>query len=108
MRLQRRGVIYLLLILGFVGFVWVLSRNYNNFGTTADDASLAQLVQAGDQGTVKSAVLNASGDQVEWSDTHGKSFKTTIPAQYRFENDFVRNTHLNVKPQSSSNLLLGL
>src|SRR2546423_11176851 len=107
MRLQRRGIVYLLLIMAAVGALFVLSRGNNPFGgSNPTSKSFGDLVNAAEDGTIAWSTLKDSSE-IDWSDKSGRQYKTMINPEVMRIDDlaFVQKIKLNVLPLSSSSLL---
>ena len=109
MRLQRRGVAYLLVILLVVGVIYFFSKYSGGFGTQPQDKSFAQLVDASNNGQVASATAAGSGSEIKWSDTGGHQYKTNFNYQFiQLPVDLASKMHLTFENQSSGSLFLSI
>ncbi|MEA2645433.1 MAG: cell division protease FtsH [Chloroflexota bacterium] len=106
MKLQRRGVVYLVLLVVFVGLIYMVSKNYN-FGAQADPRTYSQLIEAARNDTIASAEVNGNGNEIDWKDKDGHAFKTTAPLDViKLDPDLAVKMHVEFKPQSGSSLFL--
>jgi len=71
MRLQRRGVVYLLLLVVFVGLIFTLSKSYSGFGSGPAEKSYADMIRAANNGEVVSSTASGSSNEIDWSDKSG-------------------------------------
>ena len=108
MRLQRRGLIYLLVLLAFVGGIYFVSKSYPGIGQQTQEKSFTDFLSAGQSDGIKSSTLQSSGSEIDWSDKDGHQFKTYVPDAWKPTSDDFLRYHLTQKPQSSSNLLVSL
>src|SRR6202171_5347061 len=108
MRLQRRGVVYLLLLVVFVGLIYMLSKSYAGFGNSPAEKSYADMIRAADNGEVASAV-GVSSTEIKWSDNQGHQFKTVFNADFtKLDTDLTQKLHLTFKSQSGSSIFLSI
>src|SRR3982074_3080184 len=108
MRLQRRGVVYLLLLLVFVGLIYMLSKSYAGFGNGPAEKSYADMVRAADNGEVASAV-GVSSTEIKWSDKSGHQYKTVVnPDLTKLDTDLQKKLNINYQSQSSSSIFLSI
>jgi cell division protease FtsH len=109
MKLQRRGVIYLLLLLVFVGLIYMVSKNYGGFGSQPEERSYSQMVEAANSGQIKSATAQGNGSEIDWSDPQGHQYKTVFNADFtRIDTDLAQKLHLTFKTQSGSSIFLSV
>ncbi|MFY9614359.1 MAG: ATP-dependent zinc metalloprotease FtsH [Candidatus Dormiibacterota bacterium] len=109
MKLQRRGIIYLLLLAVFVGLIWMVSKNYGGFGSQPEEKSYSQMVEAANQGHIKSAEASGNGSEIDWSDDQGHKYKTIFNADFtKLDTDLASKLHLTFKAQSGSSIFLSI
>ncbi|HEV3233338.1 MAG TPA: ATP-dependent zinc metalloprotease FtsH [Candidatus Dormibacteraeota bacterium] len=109
MKLQRRGIIYLLLLAVFVGLIWMVSKNYGGFGSQPEEKSYSQMVEAANQGHIKSAEASGNGSEIDWSDDQGHKYKTVFNADFtKLDTDLASKLHLTFKAQSGSSIFLSI
>ena len=109
MRLQRRGVAYLLVILLVVGVIYFFSKYSGGFGAQPQEKSFAQLVDASNNGQIASATASGSGSDIKWSDTSGHQYKTNFNYQFtQIPVDLAAKMHLTFENQSSGSLFLSI
>jgi len=108
MRLQRRGVVYLLLLVVFVGLIYMLSKSYAGFGNSPAEKSYADMIRAADNGEVASAV-GVSSTEIKWSDKSGHQYKTVVnPDLTKLDTDLQKKLNINYQSQSSSSIFLSI
>jgi cell division protease FtsH len=108
MRLQRRGVVYLLLLVVFVGLIYMLSKSYAGFGNGPAEKSYADMIRAADNGEVASAV-GVSSTEIKWSDKSGHQYKTVVnPDLTKLDTDLQKKLNINYQSQSSSSIFLSI
>jgi cell division protease FtsH len=108
MRLQRRGVVYLLLLLVFVGLIYMLSKSYAGFGNGPAEKSYADMVRAANNGEVASSVATSS-TEIKWSDKSGHQYKTVVnPDLVKLDTDLQSKLNINYQSQSSSSIFLSI
>src|ERR1700682_640374 len=108
MRLQRRGVVYLLLLVVFVGLIYMLSKSYAGFGNSPAEKSYADMIRAADNGEVASAV-GVSSTEIKWSDKSGHQYKTVVnPDLTKLDTDLQKQLTINYQSQSSSSIFLSI
>src|SRR3981081_119411 len=106
MRLQRRGVVYLLLLLVFVGLIYMLSKSYAGFGNGPAEKSYADMVRAANNGEVASSVATSS-TEIKWSDKSGHQYKTVVnPDLVKLDTELQSKLNINYQSQSSSSIFL--
>ena len=106
MKLQRRGLVYLVLLVVFVGLIYMVSKNYN-FGAQTDEQSYSQLIDAARSDRVASATANGGGSEIDWSDKDGHKYKTVAPLDViKLDPDLASKLHITFKSQSGSSLFL--
>src|SRR6202171_2581501 len=106
MRLQRRGGVYLLLLLVFVGLSYMLSKSSAGFGNGPAEKSYADMVRAANNGEVASSVATSS-TEIKWSDKSGHQYKTVVnPDLTKLDTDLQKNLTINYHTQSSSSIFL--
>jgi cell division protease FtsH len=109
MKLQRRGVIYLLLLLVFVGLIYMVSKNYGGFGSQPEEKSYSDMVSAANGGQIKSAVAQGNGSEIDWSDQGGHQYKTVYNGAFtQIDTDLATKLHLTFKTQSGSSIFLSV
>ena len=108
MRLQRRGVVYLLLLLVFVGLIYMLSKSYAGFGNGPAEKSYADMVRAANNGEVASSVATSS-TEIKWSDKSGHQYKTVVnPDLVKLDTELQSKLNINYQSQSSSSIFLSI
>jgi cell division protease FtsH len=108
MRLQRRGVIYLLLLLVFVGLIYMVGKNYP-LGNQPQEKSYSEMLAAANNGDIKSAVAQGNGSEIDWSDKNGTQYKTLFNADFtRIDTSLAEKLHLTFKSQSGSSIFLSV
>jgi cell division protease FtsH len=108
MRLQRRGVVYLLLLVVFVGLIYMLSKSYAGFGNSPAEKSYADMVRAANNGEVASSVATSS-TEIKWSDKSGHQYKTVVnPDLVKLDTDLQAKLNINYQSQSSSSIFLSI
>src|ERR1700716_1553543 len=107
-RLQRRGVVYLLLLLVFAGLIYMLSKSYAGFGNGPAEKSYADIVRAANNGEVASSVATSS-TEIKWSDKSGHQYKTVVnPDLVKLDTDLQSKLNINYQSQSSSSIFLSI
>jgi cell division protease FtsH len=102
-------VIYLLLLLVFVGLIYVISKNYGGFGNQPEERSYSQMVDAANGGQIKSATAQGNGSEIDWSDQSGHQYKTVFNADFtRIDTELAQKLHLTFKSQSGSSIFLSV
>ena len=108
MRLQRRGVVYLLLLVVFVGLIFTLSKSYAGLGNGPAEKSYADMVRAANSGEVASSVATSS-TEIKWSDKSGHQYKTVVNTDLaKLDTDLQQKLNITYKSQSSSSLFLSI
>ena len=109
MRLQRRGVAYLLVILLVVGVIYFFSKYSNGFGSQPEERSYAQLIESTKNHDVKSAVASGNGTEIRWSDNNGHQYKTVFNTDFtRIDTDVAQAMKLTFENQSSGSIFLSI
>src|SRR6202171_1524757 len=108
MRLQRRGVVYLLLLVVFVGLIYMLWKSYAGFGNSPAEKSYADMIRAADNGEVASAV-GVSSTEIKWCDKSGHQYKKVVnPDLTNIYPDLQKKLNINSQSQSSSSIFLSI
>ena len=109
MRLQRRGVVYLLLLVVFVGLIFTLSKSYSGFGSGPAEKSYADMIRAANNGEVVSSTASGSSNEIDWSDKSGHQYKTVVNTDLaKLDSDLQQKLNITYKSQSSSSLFLSI
>ena len=109
MRLQRRGVVYLLLLVVFVGLIFTLSNAYKGFGNGPAEKSYADMIRAANNGEVVSSTASGSSNEIDWSDKSGHQYKTVVNTDLaKLDSDLQQKLNITYKSQSSSSLFLSI
>jgi ATP-dependent Zn protease len=109
LRSPRRNVLYGILLAGLLAVIWAA---YQSSSTSQHQVrSLGNLLTALDERQVAAGTFTGAGDRVTWSDMHGHTYETYLPAGYagtlvdEFHQD---RLSVDVRPASSTNLLLSV
>ena len=109
MRLQRRGVVYLLLLVVFVGLIFTLSKSYAGFGNGPAEKSYADMIRAAQNGEVVSSTASGSSNEIDWSDKAGHQYKTIVNIDLtKLDTNLQQQLNITYKSQSSSSLFLSI
>jgi ATP-dependent Zn protease len=86
---RRRNALFLVLLAGLLGITWA------SYVTVARGSlpqkSLGDLLTALDNNQVATGTFNGNGDQVDWTDTHGATYRTYYPTGYLLADKFHQN-----------------
>src|SRR5450759_3580869 len=109
MRLQRRGVVYLLLLVVFVGLIFTLSKSYAGLGNGPAEKSYADMIRAAQNGEVVSSTASGSSNEIDWSDKSGHQYKTVVNIDLtKLDTNLQQQLNITYKSQSSSSLFLSI
>jgi cell division protease FtsH len=109
MRLQRRGVVYLLLLVVFVGLIFTLSKSYAGLGNGPAEKSYADMIRAANNGEVVSSTASGSSNEIDWSDKSGHQYKTVVNIDLtKLDTNLQQQLNITYKSQSSSSLFLSI
>ena len=109
MRLQRRGVVYLLLLVVLVGLIFTLGNTYKGFGSGPAEKSYADMITAAQNGDVASSTASGSSNEIDWSDHAGHQYKTVVNTDLtKLDTELQKQLHITYKSQSSSSLFLSI
>jgi cell division protease FtsH len=109
MRLQRRGVVYLLLLVVFVGLIFTLSKSYAGLGNGPAEKSYADMIRAAQNGEVVSSTASGSSNEIDWSDKAGHQYKTIVNIDLtKLDTNLQQQLNITYKSQSSSSLFLSI
>ncbi|MHB8509603.1 MAG: ATP-dependent zinc metalloprotease FtsH [Candidatus Dormibacteria bacterium] len=108
MRIQRRGVIYLVVLLAVLAVIVVVSKGYSGFGDQRTERSYAQFVDSANAHEIDSATVPSSANEIDYS-VRGQQYKAYVNFDIsKLDPALASEAKLTYKPQSGSNLLLGL
>jgi cell division protease FtsH len=108
MRGRNRNIFYFILLAGLLAIIWASYKSFNSIAAPADRTT-SELIKAADNGEIKQAVIKGNGTEVDWTDTAGRSFKTTFRDTYQIETKLIAdNVNFSTEQPSSSNLLLSV
>src|SRR6202165_260237 len=108
MRGRNRNIFYFILLAGLLAIIWASYKSFNSIAAPGDKTT-SELIQAADSHEVKQAVIKGNGTEVDWTDTAGRSFKTTFRDTYQIETKLIAdNVNFSTEQPSSSNLLLSV
>ena len=109
MRLQRRGVVYLLLLVVFVGLIFTLSKSYAGLGNGPAEKSYADMIRAANNGEVVSSTASGNSNEIDWSDKSGHQYKTVVNIDLtKLDTNLQQQLNITYKSQSSSSLFLSI
>jgi ATP-dependent Zn protease len=76
-------------VAGLLGIIWA---SYASFASdSVPQKSLGDLLTALDNNQVAAGRFNGDGDQVDWTDAHGATYRTFYPTGYQLVDRFHQN-----------------
>jgi ATP-dependent Zn protease len=104
---RRRNALFLILLAGLLGITWA---SYVSFSRVSlPEKSLGDLLTALDNSQVAKGTFNGTGDQVDWTDTHGATYRTYYPTGYQLVDKFHQNRlPITATPTSRTDPLLAV
>jgi cell division protease FtsH len=108
MRGRNRNIFYFILLAGLLAIIWASYKSLN-LAPTPSERTTSELIKAADEHNITQATIKGNGTEVDWTDTSGKSYKTTFRDTYQIETKLLEdNVPFNTEQPSSSNLLLSV
>lgn len=104
--MRRRGIVYSLVLGLALTATYALTLAGQSKAQDVPTRSYADLIRAAEAGQVKTSTLQSDGQEIDWSDTNGNTYKTYINPSTRIDSQLAKEINLDVKPPASSNIFL--
>src|SRR5258708_6693922 len=109
MRLERRGVVYLLLLVVRVGLIFTLGNTYKGFGSGPAEKSYADMIRAAQNNEAAPSTASGSSNEIDWSDKAGHQYKTVVNTDLtKLDTSLQQQLNITYKSQSGSSLFLSI